>query len=98
MRKRSLDERKENHKAYQREYYWKNRDIILEKARKEADECKRRREEWKKEKITNLQFYMNWQKQLQERLKDDDLDDWLVTALQLLSDQIKGIIDKLNGK
>lgn len=94
MRK-SAEERREEVKAY----YWRNRETILAKARKQADECKRRREEQKKEKTTNLQFYMNWQKQLQERLKDDDLDDWLVTALKLLSDQIKGIIHTLdNGR
>ena len=92
--KKSEEERRAESKAY----YWRNRDTILAKARKEADECKRRREEQKKEKTTNLQFYMNWQKQLQERLKDGDLDDWLVTALKLLSEQINSIIDKLNGK
>lgn len=88
----------EERKAESRAYYWKNRDIILEKARKEADECKRRRAEQKKKKTTSLQFYTEWQKQLQERLKDDDLDDWLRTGIKLLSDEIKGIIDKLNGK
>lgn len=93
MRK-SAEERKEEIKAY----YWRNRDTILAKARKQAEECKRRREEQKKKNTTNLQFYTEWQKQLQERLKDDDLDDWLVTALKLLSEQIKGIIYKLNGK
>lgn len=92
MRK-SAEERREEIKAY----YWRNRDRILEKARKQADECKRRRAEQKKEKTTNLQFYVNWQKQLQERLKDDDLDDWLRTAIKLLSDEIKGIIHTLNN-
>lgn len=92
--KKSEEERRAESKAY----YWKNRDTILAKARKEADECKRRREEQKKEKTTNLQFYMNWQKQLSERLKDDDLDDWLRTGLKLLSDEIKGIINELNGE
>ena len=93
MRK-SAEERKEEIKAY----YWRNRETILAKARKQAAECKRRREEQKKEKTTNLQFYMKWQKQLQERLKDDDLNDWLVYALQSLSDQINSIIHTLNGK
>lgn len=93
MRK-SEEERRAESKAY----YWKNRDTILAKARKEADECKKRRAEQKKNKTTSLQFYTEWQKQLQERLKDDDLDDWLVTALKLLSEQINSIIDKLNGK
>ena len=88
----------EERRAESRAYYWKNRDIILEKARKEADECKKRRAEQKKKKTTSLQFYTEWQKQLQERLKDDDLDDWLRTALKLLSEQINSIIDKLNGK
>ena len=92
--KKSEEERRAESKAY----YWRNRDTILAKARKEADECKRRREEQKKKNTTNLQFYMNWQKQLQERLKAGDLDDWLRTGIKLLSDEIKGIIDKLNGK
>lgn len=90
--RQSVEEKKEKNKSY----YWRNRDTILEKARKQADECKRRRAEQKKEKTTNLQFYMKWQKQLQERLKDDDLDDWLVTALKLLSKQINSIIHTLN--
>ena len=88
----------EERKAESRAYYWKNRDIILEKARKEADECKKRRAEQKKKKTTSLQFYTEWEKQLQERLKTGDLDDWLRTALKLLSEQINSIIDKLNGK
>lgn len=95
MRK-SAEERKEEIKAY----YWKNRDTILAKARKQAEETRRRREErlQREKNTTELEFYQRWQKQLQERLKDDDLDDWLVTALQLLSDEIKDIIKKLNGK
>ena len=91
MRK-SAEERREEVKAY----YWRNRDIILEKARKEADECKRRRAEQKEKKTTSLQFYTEWQKQLSERLKDDDLDDWLRTAIKLLSEQINSIIHTLN--
>lgn len=95
MRK-SAEERKEEVKAY----YWRNRDTILGKARKLAEETKRRREErlQREKNTTELEFYQRWQKQLSERLKDDDLDDWLVTALKLLSEQIKGIIYKLNGK
>lgn len=95
MRK-SAEERKEEIKAY----YWRNRETILGKARKLAEETKRRREErlQREKNTTELEFYQRWEKQLQERLNDDDLDDWLVTALQLLSDEIKGIIKKLNGK
>lgn len=95
MRK-SAEERKEEIKAY----YWRNRETILGKARKLAEETKRRREErlQREKNTTELEFYQRWQKQLSERLKDDDLDDWLVTALKLLSEQIKGIIYKLNGK
>ena len=95
MRK-SAEERKEEIKAY----YWRNRETILGKARQQAEETRRRREErlQREKNTTELEFYQRWQKQLQERLKDDDLDDWLVTALKLLSEQINSIIDKLNGK
>jgi hypothetical protein len=94
MRK-SAEERKEEIKAY----YWRNRETILGKARKLAEETKRRREErlQREKNTTELEFYQRWQKQLSERLKDDDLDDWLVTALQLLSKQINGIINILNN-
>lgn len=98
MRK-SAEERRAETRTYQREYYWKNRDVILGKARKQSEETKRRREErlqWEKN-ATELEFYQRWQKQLQERLKDDDLDDWLVTALKLLSKQINNIIHTLNN-
>jgi hypothetical protein len=95
MRK-SAEERREEVKAY----YWRNRETILGKARQQAEETRRRREErlQREKNTTELEFYQRWQKQLSERLKDDDLDDWLVTALKLLSEQIKGIIYKLNGK
>lgn len=96
MRK-SEEERKAEIKAY----YWRNRETILGKARKLAEETKRRREErlQREKNTTELEFYQRWQKQLSERLKDNDLDDWLVTALQLLSNEIKGIIHTLkNGK
>ena len=96
MRK-SEEERKAEIKAY----YWKNRDTILAKARKQAEETRRRREErlQREKNTTELEFYQRWQKQLSERLEDDDLDDWLRTGLKLLSDEIKGIIQTLkNGK
>lgn len=94
MRK-SAEERREEVK----EYYWRNRDTILAKARKQAEETKRRREErlQREKNTTELEFYQRWQKQLQERLEDDDLDDWLVTALKLLSKQINSIINILNN-
>ncbi len=98
MRK-SAEERKEEIRAYQREYYWKNKDRILGKARQQAEETRRRREErlQREKNATELEFYKRWNKQLQERLEYDDLDDWLVTALQLLSKQINGIINILNN-
>ena len=94
MRK-SEEERKAEIKAY----YWKNRDTILAKARKQAEETRRRREErlQREKNTTELEFYQRWQKQLQERLKDNDLDDWLRTGLKLLSNEIKGIIHTLNN-
>lgn len=94
MRK-SAEERREEVKAY----YWRNRETILGKARKLAEETKRRREErlQREKNTTELEFYQRWQKQLSERLKDNDLDDWLVTALKLLSEQINSIIHTLNN-
>lgn len=96
MRK-SAEERREEVKAY----YWRNRETILGKARQQAEETRRRREErlQREKNTTELEFYQRWEKQLQERLEDDDLDDWLVTALKLLSAQINSIIHTLkNGK
>lgn len=94
MRK-SAEERKEQIKAY----YWRNRETILGKARQQAEETRRRREErlQREKNTTELEFYQRWQKQLSERLKDNDLDDWLRTGLKLLSDEIKGIIHTLNN-
>lgn len=48
---------------------------------------------------SEYEMLTDWLKQLQERLKDPDLDDWLVWSLKLTRDQIIKKIDILkNGK
>ena len=78
--------------AYQREYYQKNKEILKQK----YYEQKARQEE-KKKKIpaTTLEMYEEWRESLQNRLKDEDLDRWLVTAIKAQVRQINKEIDKI---
>lgn len=79
--------------AYQREYYQKNKEILKQK----YYEQKARQEE-KKKKIpaTTLEMYEDWRESLQNRLKTEHLDSWLVTAIKAQVEQITQEIDKIN--
>lgn len=84
--------RHEEQLAYQREYYQRNKEILRQK----YYEQKARQEE-KKKKIpaSTLEMYEDWRESLQNRLRDEHLNSWLVTALQLQVRQINDEIDKI---
>lgn len=86
-------QRLEKQRIYQREYYQKNRDKILEKAHQQYD---RKTPPKTTKKGDEIQFYREWNKSLQERLKSDDLDSWLLTALQLTVEANNRQIEKIN--
>ena len=56
--------------------------------------------EEKKKKIpaTTLEMYEEWSKDLQNRLKTEHLDSWLVTAIKAQVEQINDEIDKIYEK
>lgn len=91
--------RHEEQLAYQREYYQRNKEILRQK----YYEQKARQEE-KKKKIpaSTLEMYEEWSKDLQNRLKTEHLDSWLVTALQLqvrqINMEIEKIYEQVNGQ
>lgn len=84
--------RHEEQLAYQREYYQRNKAIIQQK----YYEQKAKMEE-KKKKIpaSTLEMYEDWRESLQNRLKDEHLDSWLVTAIKAQVEQINMEIDKI---
>lgn len=95
---------KEYKRLKAREYYLNNREKIKEQNRLRY--WKDRRDELEKKLIDEnrpaVEFYQEWNKQLQERLTDPDLKKWLRTALQSLLDennrQIQAINDEINRK
>lgn len=95
---------KEYKRLKAKEYYLKNREKIKEQNRQRY--WKDRRDELEKKLIDEnrpaVEFYQEWNKQLQERLTDPDLKGWLRTALQSLLDennrQIQAINDEINRK
>lgn len=95
---------KEYKRLKAKEYYLKNREKIKEQNRLRY--WKDRRDELEKKLIDEnrpaVEFYQEWNKQLQERLTDPDLKGWLRTALQSLLDennrQIQAINDEINRK
>lgn len=84
--------RHEERLAYQREYYQKNKEILRQKY---LEQKARQEERKKKIPASTLEMYEEWSKDLQERLKDEHLDRWLVTALELQVEQINEEIDKI---
>lgn len=95
---------KEYKRLKAKEYYLKNREKIKEQNRLRY--WKDRRDELEKKLIDEnrpaVEFYQEWNKQLQERLTAQDLKGWLRTALQSLLDennrQIQAINDEINRK
>lgn len=81
--------------AYQREYYQRNKEVLRQKY---LEQKARQEERKKKIPATTLEMYEEWSRDLQNRLKDEHLDRWLVTALQLQVMQINNEIDKIYEK
>lgn len=81
---------------YQKLYYQANRQKILATLKKARDEAKARE---RQKHNTHLQFLQQWNKDLTERLKDTDLEDWLRWSLELTRDvNNKQINDIINGR
>lgn len=84
--------RHEEQLAYQREYYQRNKEILRQK----YYEQKAKQEERKKKiPATTLEMYEEWRESLQNRLKTEHLDSWLVTAIKAQVEQINDEIDKI---
>ena len=91
MRKNNKD-RHEELLEYQREYYQRNKEVLRQKYLEQKAKMEERK---KKIPATTLEMYEEWSKDLQNRLKDEHLDSWLVTALELQVRQITKEIDKI---
>lgn len=89
-------ERTEYLRQYQKEYYWKNRDRIRAQYQQQSREIEQHREAAKNR--TEIQFYKEWNKQLTERLKSNELEDWLRTSIKRIVEENNRQIDTLNEK
>lgn len=85
---------KEEAIEYRRNYYLRNREKILRKYHEEAE---KKRQKKKQEADTNSDEEMlrEWSRRLSERLKEEDLDDWLRWSLELTRNEIMKKIDTL---
>lgn len=77
---------------YQRLYYQANRQKILANLKKAREEAKARE---RQKHNSHLQFLIQWNKDLTERLKDTDLEDWLRWAIELTINVNNEQIDKI---
>lgn len=78
--------------AYQRAYYQKNKEILRQKYLEQKAKMEERK---KKIPATTLEMYEEWSRDLQNRLKDEHLEQWLRTALQCQVEQINNEIDNI---
>lgn len=90
MRKRTTTE---EIRQYQRDYYWANKDQLRAKYWEEKRQILSR-----KKYDNDLEMYEDWRKNLQNRLEDEHLEDWLATAIKAQVRQINKEIDKIYGK
>ena len=77
-----------------RAYYWANRERIHQKYREQADVANAS----KKVRRADLVMLTEWSKKLQDRLKHEDLNGWLLWAIKLTITKINDKIDEINGK
>ena len=77
-----------------RAYYWANRERIHQKYREQADVANAS----KKVRRADLVMLTEWSKKLQDHLKDEDLNGWLLWAIKLTITKINDKIDEINGK
>ena len=95
---------RERNRANSREYYRKHREEISAKNRLKYWEFRQEELErkLKAQNRTTLEFYEDWNKQLQERLESDELKEWLRTAIQLTIDannsKIQDIYEEISRK
>lgn len=90
----NVNDKKEDRREYGRQYYWANREIIRQRYREQADVANAS----KKIRRADLVMLNEWSRKLAERLKDEDLSDWLRWALELTRSKINNKIDEINGK
>lgn len=89
----NVKDKKEERREYGRAYYWKNIDTIKQKYREQADVAN----ESKKMRRADLVMLQEWSRKLQDRLKDEDLNGWLLWAIKLTITKINDKIDNING-
>ena len=92
MKENARDKREERLERG-RQYYWANRELIKQKYREQADVAN----ESKKVRRADLVMLKEWSEKLQERLKDEDLNGWLLWAIKLTITKINDKIDDING-
>lgn len=90
----NVNDKKEDRREYGRQYYWANREIIRQRYREQADVANKT----KKIRRADLVMLLEWSKKLQDRLKDEDLNGWLLWAIKLTITKINDKIDEINGK
>lgn len=78
--------------AYQREYYQRNKEVLRQKYLEQKAKMEERK---KKIPASTLEMYEDWRKSLQNRLKTEHLDSWLVTAIKAQVEQINEEIEKI---
>lgn len=88
-RKKTLERQRE----YQRGYYKRNAERIKEKYNQEQEQIRER-----KKCNSLLEMFQEWNLRLQERLEQDDLDNWLQWALKLTRDNNNRQIEQINGR
>lgn len=90
----NVKDKKEERLEYGRQYYWANRELIKQKYREQADIANVS----KKVRRADLVMLTEWSEKLQNRLKDEDLNGWLLWAIKLTIDKINDKIDDINGR
>lgn len=82
----------EDRLIYQREYYKRNAERIRKQYYQQQEQIKGR-----KKCNTLLEMFVEWNLKLQERLEQEDLENWLRWALQLTYDENNKQIEQLTN-
>lgn len=86
--------KKEDRREYGRQYYLANREMIRQRYREQADVANKS----KKVRRADMVMLQEWSNKLTERLKSENLNGWLLWAIELTREKINDKIDELNGK
>ena len=89
-------QRLEKQRIYQKEYYQIHRQEILERYKQQYQ--RKTPPPKMTEKGKEVEFFQEWNKSLQDRLKSTDLEDWLRSAIQRTIDENNRQIEKINDK